>query len=342
MSPGEVQMKIEGVMHSATDTQTAEVSRQLHAIPSFSVLVPIAERHDDLRTIHRQIVEELAPRHTPFEVIFVLDGPNFSEAEKQLRELRASSSGVRAYRLNRPFGEATALQTAASRAQAPIILTLAPYFQLAPGAIGTLLDTLKDGYDLVVARRHPRIDSWFNRLQSRIFHVLTYWLTGVRLHDISCGLRAMKAQVLREISLYGDLHRFIPLLAYKQGFRVVEVPFPQSSADSSFRLYGPGVYLRRLLDILTVFFLFKFTRKPLRFFGLIGAGLLGSGLLITGYLAILWLLNETALADRPLLLLGVLLMVLGVQTASLGLIGEIIVFTRARDVDEYRVGEVLD
>lgn len=311
-------------------------------MPSISVLVPIAERHDDLHAIYREAVQELAARGEPFETIFVLDGPRFPEAERQLRELQASSSDVRVYRLNRTFGEAAALRAAAARARGRTILTLAPYFQLAPGAVGKVLDTLEKGYDLVVARRYPRIDSWFNRLQSRVFHVLTSWLTGVQLRDISCGLRAIRAEVLREIPLYGDLHRFIPILAHRQGFRIAEVPLPQSPADVGARVYAPGVYLRRLLDILTVFFLAKFTRKPLRFFGLVGAGLFGTGFLITGYLAALRLLHATALADRPLLLLGVLLMVLGVQTASLGLIGEIIVFTRARQNPDYAIETVIE
>lgn len=311
-------------------------------MPSASVLIPIAERHDDLRALYREVVEELTARGVPFEVIFVLDGLKYPEAERQLRELQASYSDVRVYRLNRTFGEAAALQAAAARARGRTILTLAPYFQLAPGAIGKVLDTLDDGYDLVVARRHPRIDSWFNRLQSRAFHLLTSWLTGVRLRDISCGLRAMKAEVFQEIPLYGDLHRFIPILAHRQGFQIAEVPLPQNPADVGARVYAPGVYLRRLLDILTVFFLTKFTRKPLRFFGLVGAGLFGTGFVITGYLAALRLLHFTALADRPVLILGVLLMALGVQTASLGLIGEIIVFTRAHEHRDYAIERVID
>jgi glycosyltransferase involved in cell wall biosynthesis len=321
--------------------EASQVNDSSAAAPAVSVLVPISERHDDLRALYGQIVEELASREGRFEAIFVLDGPHFPQAEEQARELQTSSSAVRVYRLNRVCGEAAALRVAAARARGRTLLTLAPYFQLSPGAIGKVLDTLKDGYDLVVAWRHPRIDSWFNRLQSRIFHLLTYCLTGVRLHDISCGLRAMKADVIGEIPLYGDLHRFIPLLAYRQGFRIAEVPVAQSPADAKLRVYAPGVYVRRLLDILTVFFLFKFTRKPLRFFGLVGASLFGTGFLITAYLVVLRFLHVTALADRPLLLVSVLLMVLGVQTASLGLIGEIIVFTRAREVKEYHVSELL-
>ncbi len=335
-------MSVESPVRSGVQEAAAKSPHLSETIPSLSVLIPIAERHDDLHALYLQVVEELTPRGVPFEVIFVLDGPDFAEAERQLTELRASNSDVRVYRMNRRFGEATALKTAVARARGGIILTLAPYFQLASGAIGKVLDTLNDGHDLVVARRHPRIDSWFNRLQSRVFHRLTRWLTGIRLRDISCGMRAMKAEVLREIPLYGDLHRFVPILAHRQGFRIAEVPLPQNPADARLRVYRPGVYLRRLLDILTVFFLFKFTRKPLRFFGLVGAGLLGTGFLITGYLATMRLLHVTALADRPLLLLGVLLMVLGVLTASLGLIGEIIVFSHDKDVKDYQIHTIVE
>jgi hypothetical protein len=164
----------------------------------------------------------------------------------------------------------------------------------------------------------------------------------MRLWDITCGLRAMKAEVLWAIPLYGDLHLFVPLLAYKHGFRIKEIPLAQNPANAQLRIFPPALYLRRLLDILTVFFLFKFTRKPLRFFGFVGAGLFGSGFLITGYLATLKLLHMTALADRPLLLLGVLLMVLGFQTASLGLIGEIIVFTHSDNNEDYAVETILE
>ena len=310
--------------------------------PSLSVLVPITRGHVNLHTFYLHVVNELDPLGMPFEVIFVLDGPDFPQAERQLRALQATGSAVRVYRLNRAFGEAAALQAAAAHARGRTILTLGPYFQFAPGAIAKILDTLNGGYDLVVARRYPRIDAWLNRLQSRAFHLLTNWLTGVRLWDMTCGVRAMKAEVLRAIPLYGELHLFVPLLAHKQGFRIKEVPLAQNPADVGLRVYRPGLYLRRLLDILTVFFLFNFTRKPLRFFGVAGAGLFGGGFLITGYLATLRLLHMTGLADRPLLVLGVLLMAVGFQTASLGLIGEIIVFTHANKNEDYVIETILE
>ena len=151
----------------------------------------------------------------------------------------------------------------------------------------------------------------------------------------------MKKRVTSEVPLYGDLHRFIPLLAWQKGFRIIEVDVPQHPADSKLRIYRPGIYLRRLLDILTVVFLFKFTKKPLRFFGLIGAGLFGTGFFISLALAVQKLLGSVSLADKPLLILGVLLMVLGVQMGSLGLLGEIIIFTHARKMKDYAVAKFL-
>ena len=335
-------MTFESLISSEVAGAVAEAPAVSEAIPTLSVLVPVTESHDDLGRLYARVAEELTPRDLPFEIIFVLDGSNLPQAEKQLRGLRAKCPGVRVYRLNRVFGESTALQTAVARARGRTILTLAPYVQFGPGALGKVLDALSDGYDLVVARREPRLDSWFNLLQSRVFHILTRWLTGVRLSDINCKLWAMKAEVLRAIPLYGDLHQFIPILAHKHGFRIAEVPVPQNAGNARLRVYRPGAYLRRFLDIFTLAFLFNFTAKPLRFFGVLGAGLLGTGLVITGYLGVARLLHMTALADRPLLLLGVLLMALGIQTASLGLVGEIIVYTNVRKSEEYVVETILD
>ena len=151
----------------------------------------------------------------------------------------------------------------------------------------------------------------------------------------------MKREVAAELSVYGDLHRFIPILALSRGFRVVEVSLAQRPEDLATRYHGAGVYLRRLLDVLTVFFLVKFTRKPLRFFGLIGTGLFGLGVLLAMYLTVDKLLFAQAIANRPLLLLAVLLMVLGVQSVSIGLLGEIIIFTHARQIKEYQIAEIL-
>jgi dolichol-phosphate mannosyltransferase len=148
---------------------------------------------------------------------------------------------------------------------------------------------------------------------------------------MTCGLRGFTLEASRSLDLYGDIHRFIPLLAVARGFQVEEIPVRQREEDAQLRMFGPGVYFRRLLDVLHVFFLTKFARKPLRFFGLIGLVTAAAGFLITAGLSVQRLFGQTALADRPLLLLGVLLLALGIQIVSIGLIGEIVIFFGARE-----------
>ncbi len=325
-----VEEKAERQRHTTLETQVA-----------LSVVVPISDRHDDVRELYLRYSQELSETGYACEFIFVVDGPDH-QALQTLRELKEEYPGIQVITLHRRFGEATALAVGFERARGPVIVTLAAYFQVEPSEVRNAITKLtNEDFDLVISWRYPRIDSLFNRGQSWVFRQLVHLLTGTRYHDITCGLRAMKRKVAEEIALYGDLHHFFPLLAYQRGFKVVEVPVQQSRRDVNRRVYNPGLYLRRLLDLLTLLFLFKFTRKPLRFFGLVGSGLFGSGTIITGYLGLYRLLGFGGIADRPLLILGVLLMVLGIQLFSIGLLGELIIFTHAREVKEYQVEEIL-
>jgi hypothetical protein len=174
-----------------------------------------------------------------------------------------------------------------------------------------------------------------------VFHRLIATGGGQRFNDLGCGARAMKRRVLEEISLYGDQHRFLPVLAGRQGFRIVEVDLAQSPLDRYDQGYPPREYAHRVLDIFTVFFLVRFTKKPLRFFGMVGASTFVIGALLVAYLAIDRLVFYHALADRPALLLSSLLVVLGMQLFALGLLGELIIFTHARDIKDYQVDEVI-
>jgi glycosyltransferase involved in cell wall biosynthesis len=309
--------------------------------PELSVVIAISERHDDLRELFLRYSREVSSTGLAHEFIFVVDGPD-PRALEALKALKKDYPAIKAIALSRWFGEATALSAGFEKAGGKIILTLPAYLQVMPHEIHQVLAKLvENDQDIVVGWRHPRIDSWFNRVQSRLFHGLVRMLTGTRFHDVSCGLRVMKRQVAEEIPLYGDLHRFFPVLADQRGFRIAEIPVRQSLNDAQRRVYRPGVYLRRLLDILTLYFLYKFTRKPLRFFGLLGSAIFGAGAILTAYLAVDRLLG-VPLANRPLLILGVLWMVFGVQLFSIGLLGEIIIFTHAREVKDYQIREMLD
>lgn len=195
---------------------------------------------------------------------------------------------------------------------------------------------------MVLASRSPRIDSGFNRLQSKLFNSILRSFTDLEISDAGCSARIFKKRVVEEVQIYGDLYRFFPIMAHRQGFRVVEMNTPQSQRDAFQRVYSPGVYMRRLLDLFTIFFLVKFTKKPLRFFGLVGTGLLGLGLLTTAYIVIERLFLDVPLADRPALFLSSLLIVLGVQVIAIGLIGEIIIFTHAKDIKEYKIDRIIN
>jgi glycosyltransferase involved in cell wall biosynthesis len=306
---------------------------------SVSVIVPVTGRHGNLAEVYSTHAEVLRRTSRSFEFVFVCDG-GFETAADPLRTLQQEGEPIRVLRLSRVFGEATALMVGFRHARADIVVTLAAYLQVAPEGTLDLLDVIDRGADVAVASRTDRRDPIINRLQHHAFRALINWFVGIPF-DISCGLKAIRRRVTQEMHLYGDLYRFLPLLAHQRGFRVIEIPVKQHPQDTRTRVYRPGVYLNRLLDIVTVAFLFKFTRKPLRFFGLIGMALFAAGLLTSLVLAGQRLFGGTALADRPLLLLGVLLMVLGVQVGSIGLLGELIVFTHARRMKDYSIDTIL-
>lgn len=301
-----------------------------------SIVVPVTERCEDLVEIYRVHLDILNRRGVESEFIFVIDG-GFERDGDVVRALAYNEESVRVIQLSRSFGEATALAMGFERAKGDFVVSLASYSQTTPEGLNIVLNALDQGCDMAVARRWPRQDGWVNKFQNLGFHFVVRWFTGVTYHDLGCGLRAMKKRVAQELQLYGDLHRFIPLLAYQRGFKIREVDVPQHHVDEATRVYKPGVYLRRLLDILTIVFLFKFTKKPLRFFGLIGSALFAMGFGVSLFLVFERLMGFGGLADRPILILGVLLMVLGVQTASIGLLGELIIFSHARKMKEYTI-----
>ena len=316
-------------------------AQRLRDQPDVSVVVPVVERHGDLRQLHAELGVELARLGLTAEFLFVVD-EHLKSALPALREIqRRAEHEVILVLLRGPFGESAALTVGLERARAPRIVTLASYFQVEPGGLGPALAALDAGADLVAGRRYPRTDSAFNRLQSRLFHGLVHRLTRTDFHDLSCGFKVMTRQVAGELNLYGSMHRFIPLLAHHRGFAVREIAVPQRLENRGTRFHGAGAYLGRLLDVLTIFFLTKFVRRPLRFFGLLGTGMLSLGVLLGLVVVVEKVFFATGLSDRALLLLAVLLLVLGVQTLSLGLVGEILIFTHARNVREYHVAEVI-
>jgi glycosyltransferase involved in cell wall biosynthesis len=318
---------------SDTDTATADTTRPL------SVIMPVGRRHAaDIAALYAEYKAGLTALDTPYEFIVVLDGPQ-PDVAAALQRLLERGENLIVIGLTKRFGEATALMAGFQRASGRVIVTMPAYHQIQGGEIGKLVRALAAS-DLAIGRRWPRVGSRFEVVRRSVFHRLIA-TGGQRFHDLGCGARAMKRRVLEEIALYGDQHRFLPVLANRQGFRIVEVDVAQSALDRYDGGYPAREYAHRVLDIFTVFFLVRFTKKPLRFFGMVGASTFVIGALLVAYLAIDRLVFQHALADRPALLLSSLLVVLGMQLFALGLLGELIIFTHARDIRDYQVDEVI-
>jgi glycosyltransferase involved in cell wall biosynthesis len=304
-----------------------------------SVIIPVGARYADPVALYAEYRVGLDALGLTYETIFVLDGPHKSFASG-LKQLVTSGCRVTVVSLTRSFGEATALMAGFEHTSGQVIVTLPAYHQVEAADLTKLVAAL-DSCDLAVARRWPRAGGPFERLRRSAFHGLLAWVTGLRLSDLGCGARAFDRRVLNEIQLYGDQHRFLPVLADRQGFRVSEIDVRQSSKDRFEGFYEPRAYARGFLDIFTVFFLVRFTKKPLRFFGMIGVSTFVVGAMLVGWIVIERLLFGQSLTDRPALLLSSLLVVLGLQLFALGLLGELIIFTHAKQVRDYQIHSVL-
>lgn len=305
-----------------------------------SAIVPVGIRHTDILALYSEYKAAVASTGLRFEFIFVLDG-NYPVIAKGLEDLIAAGENITVVGLTRLFGEATALMAGFEHAAGERILTLPAYHQIVSTEIVKLVAAL-DSTDVAIGVREPRSEAWHERIRRRAFHGLVGSVTGMKLRDLGCSARALRRRVLEEISLYGDQHRFLPILANRQGFRVAEIEVAQSPQDRFEGVYQPREYLHRILDIVTVFFLVRFTKKPLRFFGMVGVIIFSIGSLLT-----LWLVADRAifghaLADRPALLLTSLMVVLGLQLFALGLLGELIIFTHARAIKDYQVEKVIE
>ncbi len=305
-----------------------------------SAIIPVGSRHGDLAALYREYRSALASLGRSAEFIFVLDGPRPKAAE-QIEHLLRAGEKLTVIELTRQFGEATALMAGFQRASAHVIVTLPAYYQIEASEIGKLVRAL-DAADMAIAHRWPRAGGSLERARRNLFHGILGKVTGQRYRDLGCSARAFDRRVLEEISLYGDQHRFLPVLADRQGFRVVEIDVRQSPRDRFDGTYMPRDYMRRGLDIFSVFFLVRFTKRPLRFFGMLGAITFGLGALITAWLVVDRLFLGHALGDRPALLLSSLLVVLGLQLFALGLLGELIIFTHAREMKDYKVDRIVE
>jgi glycosyltransferase involved in cell wall biosynthesis len=309
-----------------------------------SVVVPVHEEERSVALLYDELRSALEPLNTPWEAIFVDDGST-DGTFGALTRLHDAEQNVRVVRLRRNFGKAAALVAGFDQARGETVVTIDGDLQDDPAEIPRMLAKLDEGFDLVSGWKTHRRDPLSRRILSRIFNRVTSAFSGVRLHDMNCGLKAYRAEVVHGLRLYGELHRFIPVLAHYRGFRIAELPVNHRPREHGRSRYGVERYVRGFLDLLTVSFIGRYRHRPLHLFGGLGLilGLVGSAILV--YLTVVKALGH-AIGQRPLLMLGVLLVVIGMQFFSLGLISEMITShheERApeRDRAELLVDEVL-
>jgi glycosyltransferase involved in cell wall biosynthesis len=304
-----------------------------------SVVVPVHDEERSVALLYDELRSAIEPLHEPWEVIFVDDGST-DGTFSALTRLHNSEQNVRVVRLRRNFGKATALVAGFDQARGETVVTIDGDLQDDPAEIPQLLAKLDEGFDLVTGWKTHRRDPISRRLLSRLFNRVTSAFSGVRLHDMNCGLKAYRKEVVHGLRLYGELHRFIPVLAHYRGFRIAELPVNHRPREHGRSRYGVERYLRGFLDLLTVSFIGRYGHRPLHLFGGLGLllGAIGSAILI--YLTVVKALGH-AIGQRPLLLLGVLLVVIGMQFFSLGLISEMITSHHEERVQERDRAELL-
>jgi len=287
-----------------------------------SVVVPLLNEEATLAPLYEEVTQALDGAGLVWELVFVDDGST-DGSYRELVRLHAAYTNVRVVRLRRNFGKAAALAAGFEAAAGDIVVTMDADLQDDPAEIPALIAKLDEGFDLVAGWKRDRQDPLVRRVVSHVYNTATRWATGVRLHDMNCGLKAYRSEVLENVKLYGERHRFVPVLAHHLGFSVAEVPVNHRRRVNGKSRFGIERYLRSPFDLLTIVFMGRYRYRPLHLFGGVGFGLGSAGSVILLYLTA-EKIGGAGIGRRPLLLLGILLVVVGVQFLSLGLLGEML------------------
>jgi glycosyltransferase involved in cell wall biosynthesis len=287
-----------------------------------SVVIPIRNEAPSLVELHRELTETLGGSGRSYEIIVVDDGST-DEGFEILAGLQASDPHLRVIRLRRNFGQTAAFAAGFAHARGALIITSDGDLQNDPRDIPAMVAMLESGYDIVCGWRKDRKDTFLSRrLPSMMANSLISVVTGVHLHDYGCSLKVFRAEIVREMKLYGEMHRFLPAIASEQTSSIGEMVVNHRARKYGASKYGIGRTVRVILDLLTVKFLLSYATRPLQIFGLVGLAMGFLGALISGWLVLQWWMDKTSLANRPLLLLGILLIFTGVQLVTLGLLAE--------------------
>lgn len=296
----------------------------MRTLPELSVIIPVYNEKESLPVLYDRLLAVLDDLGMRWEIVFVDDGSRDGSSQV-LKDLQQQDDRLVVVAQRRNFGKSLALAAGFEVAQGEILITMDADLQDEPAEIPTLLAKLNEGYDVVTGWKKHRQDPLSKRIPSRIANRTTALMTGLNLNDMNSGFKVYRRDCIQRITLYGDLHRYVPVLAHYAGFRVTEVPVVHHKRQFGKSKYGMGRLLRGGLDLMTVLFLNQYGRRPLHLFGSTGGLMLLAGFLINLWLTIEWIGGARNLSNRPLLILGVLLMLMGIQLLTMGLLAELLV-----------------
>ncbi len=296
-----------------------------------SVVIPLLNEEESLSELHQRIKENLEPIGE-YEIIFVDDGSR-DNSLKNLQALHSQNPRVKVISFRKNYGKSAALSVGFSYARGEYVITMDADLQDDPAEIPHLIDKLEQGYDLVSGWKKVRHDPLGKTLPSKLFNYVTGLMSGLRIHDFNCGLKIYRQEVVKELPVYGEMHRFLPALAHFDGYRVAEIPVQHHARQYGRTKFGASRFINGFLDLVTVLFLVRYIKKPLHLFGIAGLLLMFFGFAILAWLTWGWF-QGVWIGNRPIFFLGFLLLVFGAQVFSLGLIAEMM--TRAQaDRREY-------
>lgn len=310
-----------------------------------SIVIPVYNEADSLNALYEAIIRNIniikeKEQISEYEIWFISDGCT-DNSETVIKNLNSQDKNVHLISFRRNFGKARALQAGFRHANGDIVITMDADLQDDPTEIEHFINTIDEGYDLVSGWKFNRLDPLEKKIPSKLFNKVTSSLSGVHLHDFNCGFKAYRKEVVKSIDVYGEMHRYIPVLANRKGFRITEITVTHHKREHGKSKYGWERYLRGLFDSMTTSFLLKFYDRPMYFFGRIGLFLLVIGFVICSYLTISWL-GGNSIGGRPLLMLGILCLIMGLQSISTGFIGDMIVDATYRQrYEESHIKEII-
>ncbi|HEY9189228.1 MAG TPA: glycosyltransferase family 2 protein [Bacteroidota bacterium] len=329
-----------------SDAQRSQQDRQkkdninIQRNPQISIVIPLFNEEESLKELSERIQEVCSKENITYEVLFIDDGSTDNSLQR-IKEINRSNKRFKCFSFRRNFGKSAALNVGFKKSRGDIIITMDADLQDDPKEIPALINKIKEGWDIVSGWKKKRHDPLFTKnLPSKFFNFVTRKLSGIDIHDMNCGLKAYKKEVCRDVTVYGELHRYIPVLAKEFGYRTTEIPVTHHKRKYGKTKFGLSRFIKGFLDLLTILFNSKYGKRPLHLFGALGTLCFSAGFIINLYLSILWYFYNIWLGNRPLLFLGVLLLILGIQFFSIGLLGEMITRTNIAS-QEYSIKEVV-